>query len=555
MVLFFSGCDSVELDINPDKTAEVVYKSEILMWAMVNNVYSSLPDGFDVFDGAMRASASDEAEYIIEGSSVERINNGEWDQFNNPDDVWGNYYSGIRKANNTFRYIDSINYDILRFDPDRQVEYQSKLEESNNWKYEVRFIRAYLYFELLKRYGGIPIIDEVIDLGNEDEYLNVPRNTFQEVVDFIVTECNIIADNLPDVRFGDDLGRISKGMALALKSRTLLYSASDLYNTPSWAQGYAEPELIAMPAGDRMQRWRDAADASKEVIDFASSIYFLSSSFEDLFGSFDNSELIFVRRNGNDNSFESTNFSPGYRGNGGNVPSQNIVDLFEVVDPVTNMAMPFDWNNPDHVNSPYSNRDPRFYDTVLANGSNFQGRVLETYPDGRDGTLNNIRASTTGYYLNKYVNEGNDLQQGNSSVHSWIIFRLSEIYLNYAEALNEFDPGNPEIAFYINEIRSRANMPDVQTGLSQSEIRNFIRNEKAVEFAFEDHRLWDLRRWMLAPTVLSKPLEGVKVTNNGNVFSYEKIEVEKRVFTNNMYFYPIPNSEVQIGNWNQNPGW
>ena len=150
------------------------------------------------------------------------------------------------------------------------------------------------------------------------------------------------------------------------------------------------------------------------------------------------------------------------------------------------------------------------------------------------------------------------MQLGRTSVHSWVLFRISEIYLNYAEALNECDPGNPDILLYLNKVRERngVRMPAV-TETDQQLVRERIRNERRIELAFEGHRLWDVRRWMIAPTVLSEPIYGVEINPLDSGYSYEKIEVEKRVFEPKMYFYPIPQNILlmESNQWAQNPLW
>ena len=183
---------------------------------------------------------------------------------------------------------------------------------------------------------------------------------------------------------------------------------------------------------------------------------------------------------------------------------------------------------------------------------------MELWNGGKDAPPI-ANATKTGYYLRKYVNENLNLLTNQTSVHSWVIFRLAEFYLNYAEALNEYSPGHKEIKESVDKIRQRENvgLPPLPDGLSQDEMRNSIRNERRVEFAFEDHRAWDLRRWMSAVDILNAPLQGMKVTKKqDNTFIYEPVKVEDRVFSPKMYFYPIPQNEVMIVEGIvQNPLW
>jgi hypothetical protein len=502
----------------------------------------------------MLASASDESEHTQESSSVQHFNAGSWNDYSNPDNVWGNYYRGIYKVNQFLVSADEVDLDIYKYDPGQQDVYQTYLAEIDRWKNEARFLRAYFYSELVKRYGGVPIITSAGSI--DDDFNSVTRNTLAECITFITSECDACAQALPAQPVTDqDLGRITMGAALALKSRVLLYAASDLFNTTSWASGYSNQNLISL-SGDRQIRWQAAADAAKRSIDSAGAAgYALEGDYEDLFaaGNYSSDEIIFCDREGNSNAFETASFPIGYwGGQSGTTPSQNLVDAYE-----DNTGLPI--TDPGSVYDPadpYANRDPRLEATILTNNTNYKGRPVECFTGGLDGPPI-ARSTRTGYYLRKYVNAGTDLETDESSVHSWIIIRLAEIYLNYAEALNESDPGNPDIGTYVNMVRSRAGMPDLPAGLSQAEMRDRIRNERRIELAFEEHRVWDLRRWMLAETVLSAPLEGMQITKNpDDSFSYAKVTVENRVFTSKMYLYPIPQSELsKASGLVQNPLW
>lgn len=523
------------------------------------SAYTILPSGFLYIGGAMMASASDEAEHTLETSSVQLFNTGAWNAVINPDPAWNNYFAGIRRVNKFLSTADSVNMDVLRLNPNAgvQLTYQTQLANVKNLKYENRFLRAYFYFELIKRYGGVPIIKTPLNL--DADFRNLKRDSLATCIRFITNECDSAAANLPVV-YTDvtSLGRITKGAALALKSRTLLYAASDLFSTTTWATGYTHPELISVP-GDRSVKWQAAATAAKAVIDLAGTGYVLDT-YANIAkpASYTSKEQILTRREGASNSFEYASVPIGYDGGqSGTTPSQNLVDDYEVkVNAST--AVPFDWNNPAHAAAPYSNRDPRLGLSILVNNTNFKGRPVESFMGGLDG-LPKVRATKTGYYILKWLDQNNNLLTGTSSVHNWPLIRLAEIYLNYAEALNECQPGNTDIKLYVDKVRQRSGvaMPVLPAGLTQSQMRDAIRHERRVEFAFEDHRLWDLRRWMQAPAVLGAPLKGIKITKNADAtFSYQVITVEERRFDPKMYFYPIPQNELNIANeWAQNPLW
>lgn len=553
IIMILSSCDSFNLDreFSTTLTENQIFESFNYNSQRVNNIYSYLPNGLLAIDGAMISSASDDAEHTLETSEIQKFNTGSWNPLDNPDDVWGKYYAGIRAVNQFLATSDQINLDQYKLDPEQQELYQSQLDEINRWKFETRFLRAFFYFELVKRYGGVPIITDVLSLN--DNLNSINRNSLDDCIKFITDECDATAAVLPAMYANEDLGRATKGAALALKSRVLLYAASDLFNSPSWAGGYSRPELISV-SGDRMTKWEAAADAAKEVIDLTEAGYSLASNYRDLFRTYNNPEIILARRDGASNTFEQASYPVGYDlGRSGTTPSQNLVDAYEMTD-----GSIFDWSNPVEAASPYENRDPRLNYNILTNNTFFKDRPVESWTGGLDGKGAPL-ATKTGYYLKKYVDENLDLLQGNTSVHSWIIFRLAEIYLNYAEALNEYDPGNPDIQFYIDMVRARTDvdMPPIPGGLSQSEMRERIHNERRVEMAFEGQRFWDVRRWMEASDDFGSTLRGVEITKVGdNNFNYKVIDVENRSFTPKMYLYPIPQNELNAtSGWTQNPLW
>jgi putative outer membrane protein, probably involved in nutrient binding len=506
--------------------------------------YSLLPEGLNRFSReALLASATDDAEFAIESAEIQQFNNGSWNALNNPDDVWNRYYSGISKCCTLLENTNHVNLDISRLDPDKQVEYANSLKDIRMWRAEARFLRAYFHFELLKRYGPIPIVTSTLSINGN--YENTPRPTMKEVVDFIAKECDIAADTLeltPWRNVNDAFGRATKGAALALKSRLLLYAASPLYVDFGDTNEANKPTDVAL--------WKLAADAAKAVIDL--NQYELASSYADLFkNDFQNKEYIFVRRYAANSDFEKSNFPVSFGGKGGTNPSQNLVDDYEMLD-----GTPFDWNDPAKAAQPFENRDARLGATILMNMAPFKGKKVATYPEGADASPN-PNATKTGYYLRKFLNEDVNIQTGGSSGgHVVPLFRLAEIYLNYVEALNECDPTNPDIALYLNKVRNRASLPNV-SALSQEQMRAVIQHERRVELAFEEHRSWDVRRWKIASSTLGAPLMGVQIERKPlGGYTYMPVKVEQRVFQPKMYWYPIPQSEVlKLKQWKQNNGW
>ena len=566
-----TGCQKLDRELITDLNREQLEGAFFNVNSLLNGVYVELQEGFQNIDGAMMASATDEAEFVDETSTVQNFNNGSWNAISNPGaGVWAASFRGIRRANTFLLSADNVNLDQFKLDPSPSAQsvYNTRLAEIVRWKYEARFLRAFFYFELVKRYGGVPIMKTPL---TEADIATVKRNTLQECLQFISDECDSAAVNLPlnySATNSVDLSRATRGAALALKARLLLYAASDLFNNSSWAGGYAEPLLISLPAGGRAERWKAAADAAKAVIDLGGNSIF--NNYATLFRNFNSAEIIFTRRSAASNGFEIANYPIGFdRGQSGNGPSQDLVDAYEIKVNATT-AIKFDWSNPAHAATPYATsgalaRDPRLFTTIAVNNTNFSSvsgvtRPLEIFTGGRDG-MPIVNATRTGYYLRKYVNETLNLTNNQTAAHSWIYFRLAEVYLNYAEALNEYIPGNAAIKTNYDLVRNRPGvlMPLLPAGLSQAEVREKIRNERRVEFAFEDHRAWDTRRWMIAPATLGGPLRGVAITRTSitpATFSYTPNVIESRQFQPKMYLYPIPQNELNISpGLVQNPLW
>lgn len=562
-----SACQKLDRDFVTTLGRNEIEQSFTQVQSLLTAVYSELPDGLIYIQGgpSMMASASDEAEFTNETNAVQSFNTGSWNAINNPDFVWFNYYRGIRRVNQFLESTGKINLDYVKLDPSPSAQsvYNQNLAIIKRWNYEARFLRAFFYFELVKRYGGVPILNTALSL--DDDVTKVERSRLDTCINFIVRECDSAIAQLPlnvstlPYTAATDLGRVTKLTALALKSRVLLYAASDLFNDPSWAAGFAKPELISLPAGNRAARWQAASNAAKDLID-ASSLPTLGA-YRTLFNTNNNAEIIMARTTGASNQYERNNSPIGYQGGlSGNTPSGNLVDAYEVKVNATT-AVKFDWSNPAMAARPYLNRDPRLEYTVIRNDTTFgtPNRRVQLYAGGLDGKPV-INASKTGYYLRKYQIESLNLINNNTGIHSWIIFRYPEIYLNYAEALNEWSPGHADIKSYYDRVRTRTGvaMPPMPAGLSQAQVRDAIRHERRVEFAFEDHRFWDVRRWMLGPQLFNVPLTGVDIARDAvtGVFSYTPSTVEARVFTPKMYLYPIPQTDLNISpSLVQNPLW
>ena len=552
------GCyDSLNQNVLTELTKEQVDKEYEYKRYQATYLYNGLENGRTAVGNAMLACVCDEAEYSYAGN-VDKFNSGAWNEYDNPDDVWKSLFTYIRYANDFITSGNKVDLEVYRQDPDpnSQMIYETRMADMANYIMEARFMRAYCYFELIKRYGGVPLMYEMVAL--DADFSAFKRNTLQECVDFIVNECtDLMAEDggLPLSYNAENSGRATCVAAAALKSRVLLYAASKLWNSTDWMGGYQHPELVSMgSSADAKTRWKMAADAAKECIDLAVRAGLslnIDYSYTGL--SSDSPELILARRESASNAFEKANYPIGYTvGNGSITPSQNLVDAYE-----TKSGRTFDWNDPEMAADPYANRDPRLDKTVYRNGSKFRETVIATYIGGRNGR-GVPDATKTGYYLKKLVDESLDLLQNRTSYHCWPVFRLAEIYLNYAEALNEYAPSDPAVASSLNMCRKRngVGMPAVADGLSSDGMREAIRRERRVELAFEGHRYWDVKRWMIAVDVLNAPVYGIEIENSEPPV-YRRVVVESRTFTPKMYFYPIPQSVLSVPSvdWPQNPLW
>lgn len=518
---------------------------------VVTDIYSFLDSDIPT-DGSL-CSACDESEYAWSWSSVFGYTDGRWSP-SNPYSRWD--FAGIRRAN--FFLTEYVNADFseLKYDKD----YEAEMKRFNRYPYEVRFLRAYFYFNLARAYGDVPLITKVL---TEDEANQVTRTPVAEVFDFIVKECDAIleADQLP-VRYSDlvgdaangsstDGGRVTKQAVMALKARTLLYWASPLFNKEN-----------------NSDLWRQAAQANKDVIDFCTANGISLGKYSEIWGTnnWQAGEMIFVRRVGDMNWPETTNFPVGMEnGNSGNCPTQTLIDAYEMQ--ATGLA----WDEPGSgydQTDPYAGRDPRLAMTIAVNGDKWPDtnpNPLETYQGGRNG-LPLAGATPTGYYLKKYLDKTIDISTSTgsgSTRHNWVTYRLGEFYLNYAEAvfnyLGSADATDGTFTMSavdaVNVVRSRSdvNMPGFPTGLSNDEFTEKYRRERMVELAFEGHRFWDVRRWKDGAS--QRSIIEMQITKNGDRYTYNRVP-KSRYWDDKMYLFPIPDSEIRKNpNLTQNPGW
>lgn len=483
-----------------------------------------------------------------------------------------------------YRAIRSCNLVIENID---KVENLTN-EERNNYLGEVIFLRGFFYFEMIKRYGGVPYIDHVLTLDDE---LDLPRDTYEYCVEKICQDFDDAAELLPLKRTDADWGRVTKGAALAYKARTLLYAASPL-NNDTWET-------------DRT-KWVAAAKAAKTVMDL--NVYQLNSmdEWENMFFGVTNKEVIFQRLEDAWKFEDNTRYgwTPPYYWNGApgigtkearsttTAPTQNFVDMFEMEDGAVPIKLGKDYNglnpiiNPESAYSDehmYENRDPRFYKTVVYNGMmrwfnpSQEPKPMQlwgNYLDGDDAYGENIAQVgvdfNTGYLNRKMWPPQFYAGSTESVLVPWIFFRYAEIYMIYAEAMNEAygpDTNDPAEGLQmtardaLNVIRNRGYKinRDVKVAVGDKEgLRERIMNENAVEFWLEEHRFWDVVRWKKGVELFNTAIycAVIDADENGNTVKVNRRVLEQHVFRDYMHRYPLPTSEVEKSdNLVQNPGW
>lgn len=517
----------------------------------MTTIYNDIDYDFGNYSGAMASSATDESVYSHSGNAIEDFYNGAWSPTNAKNRVWNSAWNGITYCNLVLDEFSNCTFP----DYTEDEHYQQQLYFYKNYKYEARWARAFFYFELVKRYGSIPLKTRNMSATEANSLPQVPADT---IFKFIDDECAAIQDSII-VNYGDlgsmayykaQTGRANKLTVMALRARAALYYASPLFN----------------PNNDK-SRWLKAAQLSNAVIAEARnegmgllpdySKLFDKDSYKDGI-----KEIIFSRRTAASNAFEKYNYPIGLENaGGGNCPTQNLVDAYEMTNgkAITDPESGYDPQNP------YKNRDSRLALTVAVNGEPWPDKdTLQTYEGGANSSSVTY-GTPTGYYLKKYINKGTIIAKTNSNsfTHEWVIFRLGEFYLDYAEAaLNYTGSGYvaPEglpmtAAQAINYIRTRAKQPDIATGLSFEAFKKRYENERFVELAFEGHRFFDLRRWKEAPEYL-KTIKGMKITKNADgSYNYQEQTIDTRTWEDKWYLFPIPQKDVLNCGYTQNDGW
>ncbi|SDD39163.1 RagB/SusD family nutrient uptake outer membrane protein [Pedobacter soli] len=547
LVTFFAAaCKKDFMDVNPpDKiSADLVWKDPALAQAFVNDIYNGLGNGG--FSEQMLASVSDEAMFTHPTRGIDLVNNATI----NPstlgwvDDTWAykQMYNRIRACNTTIERIVG---------GDNGLSSQGLKDQLLG---EAYFLRAYFYQQLLRYYGAVALITKTYTLTDN---FNIKRNTYEECVNFIIKDCDEANRLLAGKTL--DKGRTSALAALALKSRVLIYAASDLHDRAKLTAkitGIAAQKLdfLSYASGNQADRYRLAQTAAKAVLD-AGTGYKLTLSapattaegqvnFKSIamgggskapgIDATAASELIFARYfiTQSNNRHAQQNGPNGYHNWAGNTPIGLLVDDYEMND-----GSKFSWTNPVQKANPYQNRDPRFYATILYDGAGWKPRdkasgnvdpanqiqtgIYDLLSSGsvtdfkgldtRGSSIENWNGSWTGYYYHKFIDpDPNIVDASAPQTIPWPFFRYTEAVFNYIEASIELGELT-NATNWLNKIRFRAGMPAV-TATDQAGLREVYRHERRIEMAYEEQRYHDTRRWLIASETLGRKVTYIKVT-------------------------------------------
>lgn len=504
------------------------------------------------YSNALMASATDESEYAYNGNSIEDLYNGALNPTNSHATFWTSSLKGIAYCNLFLDEFADEKFTNYEYNDD----YAQQMFKYKNMRWEARFLRAYYYFRLVRQYNGAPLYCHNIPA---DDLNRLPMSSADKVFDFIKASCDSIKDsivvdytNLGDMAITGQIetGRVNQLAVLALKARAALYHASPLFNQNN------EAEL-----------WHQAALATKELVDSAEKQGKALAATYDCLWAANNytdkkatQEILFYRSVADANTLEKANFPVGLEGcNGGNCPTQDLVDAYEMQS--TGKGIKEEDSGYDAQN-PYTGRDPRFELTICHNETkrwpNWASEPIYTYQGGANALPLN-GGTPTGYYLKKLLNAAIDTRPAtaNTMKHSWVIFRMGEAYLNYAEAVFQYfksqgrsdaaDATSAEFPVSARELASktrlRSKMKAMPAGMSNADFWAKYQNERRVELAFEGHRFWDVRRWKEGAKYFSKITEMHITKNEDGTYTYTPKTVN-RVWDEKFNFFPIPQSDI-----------
>ncbi|EHQ25787.1 RagB/SusD family nutrient uptake outer membrane protein [Mucilaginibacter paludis] len=590
LISITTSCKKGYLDQVPNDrlTLDATFNNSTTAVEFLANTYSYLPDEANQqnapgSNAGVWTGGSSEAEYDWGFVASQNINNGAYDASSSfVSAYWNNYYQGIRSATIFIANIDKV--------PNLSANLKTQ------YKAEAKALRAIYYFYLMRIYGPLILLGEqTLAPDAAISTYQLSRSSIDDCVTYISNELDAAAKDLPAKPSNSNTyGRITSGFAQAIKSEALLYAASPLFN------GNTDYSTLVNKDGTHLisqtvdvTKWAKAAAATKAFIDtYVPNTYNLYQE-NDNNGNYSaylscrdvmlvdwNSEVIYANTNPNVTTwqYDTTPYHQGFpgevQGAGSLGATQEMVDAFfmangkPITDP-TSGYMQSGFQNfaavnqdfPTYTYNQWIGREARFYVDITYNNSEWLDKNAGLFitdltyhgNSGRNAGQNDY--CPTGYIVRKN-NPPSDRTQGN---RTFVMLRLAEIYLNYAEALNESDPGNPDILKYVNLIRTRAGIPAYGQGVDapagQDAVRQAIRRERQIELAFENNRFFDVRRWKIATQTEAGALHGLNINADAPDF-YNVVTFETRVFNKKSYLFPIPqtdvNSDTQIV---QNTGW
>lgn len=596
-----TSCEKyLEVDLQQNQmTLEEVFDKRTTTESYLAQVYGFLPNEYDMIYGeGSVVPRSDEALFSwLSGVPWLNMNNGSWGPTTMNYQTWSHDYQGINQATVFINNIDM----------------NTELNENTKavMKAEARFLRAYFYFTLLRKYGPVYIWgDQGADISAKAD--DIDRHSLEANISFIVSEYDKCIAILPE-RITDEawMGRVTKGIVMAAKSRLLLYAARPLFNGASIYRGltnyYGD---FLFPQNTDPNKWEVAAQAAKAVIDL--NLYSLYEnntetdpfkraikSYMGVYFEKWNEEIIWGRWMNDAQPINIRTAPPRVvkRGYGGIAPSLKLVDTYAmaesgrypvvdyeangepVIDPESGYVdegftegyiHPLDDFAPIKAHNSIVNRGARFYASVLANGmywiNTYHGEKLVTFYNGGTSTyLTSGDCVKVGYLWRRFSDPSNDIEEDKWGQLSWPYYRLAEIYLNYAEACNEKPNRNEADALlYINKVRNRSGLNNLEEAYpevigNKELLRELIRKERMVELAFEGHRYFDIRTWMIAEEEFNGPNYTLDLIATNYEDSWERTD---RVFPGRMvfepkhYLFPINQEQLsEMKNITQNPGW
>lgn len=543
LLMSLAACKKDFLERAPSDliTSEEVFGNIENAEDFLNNAYNILPNWFDKPENNhvwALASGTDEAEQVWDADGdVNHFNTG---------NITPQYYPFMDRYFDLYKAIRRINIFLENYNkiPEEIGNSGQQVSRKQRLKGEAYGLRAYYYFELFKMWGDVALVKSSLDFS--DPNVNkMKRSPVSEVYAYVLANVDSAIAILPAKYNSDALyGRMTATAVKALAARASLYYASKLFNS-----------------SNEESRWAEAAQKNKEAINFAGANGYVLctapgstySAYERVFQDIKNEEVLFTRFGVNTTSYytnvDKITESNGFGGDGGTQVLQEMVDAYEMKDGKAINGSGSSYND----QKPYENRDPRLGYSVNYHGRLWKGREFNM----KNGGLDRITwTPAPNYYIRKFLAEEYNLfTYSNYRYRPWVLFRLTELYLNYAEALNEsMAAPNSEVYDAINAIRKRVDMPVLTSGLTKDQMRDKIRQERRVELAFEGHRFWDVRRWKIAEVVDKGAVHGVVIGDN-DVYTYPSIETRSFNPSKN-YLLPIPQTEMDRNpNFIQNPGY